>query len=110
MMIDGRIATLTEKPKHIPEPVEPTTHPLRDVWLLWGGKWDRTEEAVAWEDLVAIQFRQVLMLVCASIESQVRTFGAMRKQRPRFNMNLMHSAMQRMTIITAQRVLRATAL
>ena len=53
MMIDGRIAILTEKPKHIPEPVELTTHPLRDVWLLRGGKWDRTEEAVAWEDLVA---------------------------------------------------------
>ena len=53
MMIDGRIAILTEKPKHIPEPVELTTHPLRDVWLLRRGKWDRTEEAVAWEDLVA---------------------------------------------------------
>ena len=53
MMIDGRIAILTEKPKHIPEPVEITTHPLRDVWLLWGDKWDRTKEAVAWEDLVA---------------------------------------------------------
>ena len=52
MMIDGRIAMLTEKPKHIPEPVELTTHALRDVWLLRGGKWDRTEEAVAWEDLV----------------------------------------------------------
>ena len=52
-MIDGRIAQLTEKPKHIPEPVELTTHPLRDVWLLRGDKWDRTEEAVAWEDLGA---------------------------------------------------------
>ena len=36
MMIDGRIAILPEKPKHIPEPVELTTHPLRDVWLLRG--------------------------------------------------------------------------
>ena len=53
LMIDGRIAILTEKPKHIPEPVELTTHPLRDIWLLRGGKWDRTEEDVAWEDLVA---------------------------------------------------------
>ena len=38
MMIDGRIPQLTEKPKHIPEPVELTTHPLRDVWLLRGGQ------------------------------------------------------------------------
>ena len=53
IMIDGRTAIRTEKPKHIPEPVELTTHPLRDVWLLRRGKWDRTEEAVAWEDLVA---------------------------------------------------------
>ena len=53
MMIDGRIAILSEKPKHIPEPVELTKHPLRDVWLLPGGKWNRTEEAVAWEDLIA---------------------------------------------------------
>ena len=51
VMIDGRIAQLTEKPKYLPEPVELTTHPLRDVWLLRRDKWDRTEEAVAWEDL-----------------------------------------------------------
>ena len=38
LMIDGRIAQLTEKPKYLPEPVELTTQPLRDVWLLRGDK------------------------------------------------------------------------
>lgn len=37
--------------KSIPEPVELMSHPLRDIWLLRGVKWSRTEEAVAWEEL-----------------------------------------------------------
>ena len=90
-MIDGRIAQLTERPKYLPEPVELTTHPLRDVWLLRGDKWDRTEEAVAWEDLNA-------------------NTGAMRKHRPHYIVSLMLCHIQLMTTITHQKGLRATAL
>ena len=32
-------------------PVELTTHPLRDVWLLQKGNWIQAQEAVAWEEL-----------------------------------------------------------
>ena len=51
LLPDGRIVELytSNKPN---SPVELTTHPLRDVWLLQKGNWNRSqEEAVAWEEL-----------------------------------------------------------
>ena len=48
---DGRRLEVHSGVSTIPEPVELTTHPLRDEWIQEKGKWTMIEEAVAWEEL-----------------------------------------------------------
>ena len=52
LLPDGRIVEIytSSKPN---TPVELTTHPLRDVWLLQKGNWTQVQEAVAWEELTS---------------------------------------------------------
>ena len=52
----------------------------------------------------------VLTHVCAYTGSQVRTFGAMRKQRPHYTVSLMLCVIQLMTTSSPQKAPRATAL
>jgi len=48
---DGRRLEVHTGVSSIPEPVDLSTHPLRDIWIQSKGKWTKLEEAVAWEEL-----------------------------------------------------------
>ena len=51
LLADGRIVEVFSKSSSLPFPVELTSHPIRDLWLLQKGKWTLHQRAVAWEEL-----------------------------------------------------------
>ena len=51
LLSDGRQVEVFNKMQSLPNPVELSSHPIRDLWLLRKGKWEIHQKAVAWEEL-----------------------------------------------------------
>ena len=79
---DGRRLEVHTGVSIIPEPVDLTTHPLRDVWVQEKGKWTMLEEAVAWEELRNMSYSikcDVLVCIYRRSAMDYRRFAKLRQ-------------------------------